>query len=470
VGDTSPQSFAAEVDARIGGMIQRLITDGDATGTIGQLAIIPVSGIPARRVAVIGLGDRATFSPERARVAAAEAIRALRERGCRTVGVPAIGRKAIGAATAATATVEGAVLGAYRFDRHKSASSGKNVETVLVVAPQEEAAALEAGVARGLALANATAFARDLQNEPANILTPSELAARARARLLPLGIEVEIFGREWMERQGMRALLGVSQGSPEPPQFIVMRYRVDDPRPAVGLVGKGITFDTGGVSIKPAEGMELMKTDMSGAAAVIGAMEAIAQTHPRRNVVGIVPTCENAVDGAAQRPGDVVRAFNGKTIEVINTDAEGRLILADALGWGVAQGLSPIVNLATLTGAISVALGKVRTGVFTNSKPVYDGIAAAGDACGERMWQMPLDSDYFDQIRSDVADMKNTGGRAGGACTAAALLEQMVGGTPWAHLDIAGTARGDAVKGYVTKGGTGVGVRTLVHFVEGQSA
>jgi leucyl aminopeptidase len=264
----------------------------------------------------------------------------------------------------------------------------------------------------------------------------------------------------------MGALLGVAQGSHEPPRFIVMRYDARDARPAIGLLGKGITFDTGGISIKPAAGMEEMKTDMSGAAAVISAMIAIGKLKPGRNVVGLVPATENAVGGGAQRPGDVVRAMDGKSIEVVNTDAEGRLVLADAIGYAHEIGLTPLIDLATLTGAIKIALGLLRTGLFTNDEATMQKVLEAAEKTGERMWHMPLDDEYFDDVKSDVADVKNTGGRWGGSIAGAHLLKLFAGKTPWVHLDIAGTARSERQHGYISKGGTGVGVRTLVRFVE----
>ena len=301
-------------------------------------------------------------------------------------------------------------------------------------------------------------------NEPPNVLTPTELANRAVSMAKEFGLEYEVFDKAKITELGMGGLLGVTQGSAEPPQFIVLRYRGGEAtEKGMALVGKGITFDTGGISIKPAAGMDEMKGDMGGAAAVLGAMQAIATLKPSINVTALVPTCENMPSGAAYRPGDILRISNGKTIEIVNTDAEGRLILADALSYAVKEGLSPIVDLATLTGAVVVALGNVTTGVFSNDEQLTNDIVAAGRVAGEKFWPLPMDEEYGEAIKSDIADIKQTGGRAAGSISAAKILEQFVGDAKWAHLDIAGTSYLDSKKSYQEKGATGVGVRTLTH-------
>jgi leucyl aminopeptidase len=276
-------------------------------------------------------------------------------------------------------------------------------------------------------------------------------------------LECEVFDKAKIEELGMGGLLSVSQGSAEPPRFIILRYRgaAQSADKGLALVGKGITFDTGGISLKPADRMDEMKGDMGGAAAVIGAMQAIAALKPNINVTALVPTCENMPSGTAYHPGDILRILNGKTIEIVNTDAEGRLVLADALSYAVREGLSPIIDLATLTGGIVVALGSVMTGLFCNDEQLTAEIISAGRAAGEKYWPMPLDDDYKDQIKSEVADIKQTGGRAASSVTAAKILEQFVGDAKWAHLDIAGTSYVDSKRSYQEKGGTGVGVRTL---------
>ncbi|HEV2655971.1 MAG TPA: leucyl aminopeptidase, partial [Ktedonobacteraceae bacterium] len=326
-----------------------------------------------------------------------------------------------------------------------------------------ETAEAEEALKRGRALAEATNFARDLVNEPPSVLTPTEMAQRAQAMANQSGLECEIFDKEKIAALQMGGLLGVSQGSAEPPKFIILRYRGAPQSDAKGLalVGKGITFDSGGISIKPAAGMDEMKGDMGGAAAVLGAMQAIAALKPAINVTALVPTCENMPSGTAYHPGDILRILNGKTIEIVNTDAEGRLILADALSYAVQQGLSPIIDLATLTGGIVVALGSVMTGLFSNDEALTDEIIAAGRAAGEKYWPMPLDDEYGEAIKSDIADIKQTGGRYASAVTAAKILENFVDDTKWAHLDIAGTSYLDSKKSYQEKGATGVGVRTL---------
>lgn len=469
-GVTTPAGATGAVDRAMDGAISTLVANGDLKGKLNEVVILPGGrGVRARRVAIVGLGPAASFTVDRVRQVSAEAARALRSRGTRQIAtiVHGAGIGGLELAPCATATIEGALLGLYRFRGYRSAEETPEVEEIIVVEREaDRVAAVQAAVERGVILAEAQNLARDLQNEPANLLTPTILAARARAALEPLGIEVVVHDVAWLREQGMGALLGVAQGSHEPPCLIEMRYRGSDDRPPVGLVGKGITFDSGGISIKPAEGMEWMKTDMSGGAAVIGAMQAIARLRPARSVVGLVPATENMPGGGAQRPGDVVRTMHGKTIEVINTDAEGRLILADALAYAQTLGLRPVIDLATLTGAMLIALGKVRTGVFANDEATLQTVLAASEQSGEKMWAMPLDEEYLEQIKSDVADVKNTGGRAAGSITAAMLLKAMIEGTPWVHLDIAGTARSDTVKGYQVKGGTGVGTRTLVHVVE----
>ncbi len=326
---------------------------------------------------------------------------------------------------------------------------------------------LDLAVDQGISLAEATNFARDLVNEPPNVLTPSELANRASAMAKQFGLECQILDRPEMQELGMGGLLGVAQGSVEPPKFIILRYRgaPQSENQGIALVGKGITFDTGGISLKPAERMHQMKGDMAGAAAVIGAMYAISALKPAINVTALVPTTENMPGGTAYRPGDILRIMNGKTIEIINTDAEGRLVLADALSYAVKNGLSPIIDVATLTGGIVVALGSVMSGMFCNDEELSNEIIAAGQLAGEKFWPMPLDDEYKEAIQSDIADIKQTGGRYASAVTAAKILEQFVGDAQWAHLDIAGTDFIDTKKPYQEYGATGVAVRTLAEFV-----
>src|SRR5439155_5386927 len=322
---------------------------------------------------------------------------------------------------------------------------------------------LQAAAERGTIMAEAANFARDLSNEPSNVLTPTEFAARAQAMAGEYGLGCRILDRAECEQLGMGSFLGVAKGSAEPPKFIVLTYQGAGEAKPLALIGKGITFDTGGISIKPAAGMEEMKGDMSGGAAVIAAMRAIAQLKPQINVTALVPATENMPVGSATKPGDVLRAMNGKTIEVLNTDAEGRLILADALAYACKLDLTPLVDVATLTGAISVALGDVAYGIFSNNDALTDRVNQASAAAGEKVWRLPMFSEYQDLIKSNVADMKNSGGRGAGSIFAAFFLKEFVVDRPCAHLDIAGADFFDKEKGVIVKGASGIPVRTLIN-------
>ena len=330
-------------------------------------------------------------------------------------------------------------------------------------------AAVRSGYNKGKVLAEATNGAREMVNEPGNFMTPTNMAEIATAISKKNGLDITVMDVAQMTKLGMGALLGVGRGSNQPLKFIVMKYHGGKTEGVdIALVGKGLTFDTGGISLKPADKMEEMKSDMSGGAAVINALGAIAQLKPKLNVVAIVPATENMPSGSAQKPGDIVKAMNGKTIEVINTDAEGRLILADALSYAVTLKAKKIIDMATLTGACQIALGNVYSGGFTNNQELLDNVIAAGKQSGELIWQLPMDEKYAEQLKSDVADMKNYGVSLAGAITGAKFLAEFVGDTPWIHLDIAGTALTDKESGYIVKGGTGVPVRTLINYVMSQ--
>ena len=370
---------------------------------------------------------------------------------------------------AAEAQTEGAFYGLYEFKKYKSSSDSdnhKHIDEITLLGEDEHA--LTQGSERGRVIAEAVDFCRDLGNEPPNVLTPTELANRSRAMAESCGLECEILEREQMKELGMGCLLGVAQGSAQPPKFIILRYQGDPGgAPGLALVGKGITFDTGGISIKPAAGMEDMKMDMCGAAAVIAAMQAIAHLKPKINVTALAPATENMPGGNAYRPGDILRAMNGKTIEIINTDAEGRLVLADALSYARAHNLSPIVDAATLTGAIVVALGTVRAGIFANDDALAHQIQGIGEEVGERFWNMPMDEDYDDLIKSDVADtLQSVSRREAGSIGAARILGRYAEGAPWAHLDIAGVNDFGSAKPYADKGASGIPVRTFVALAE----
>jgi leucyl aminopeptidase len=322
---------------------------------------------------------------------------------------------------------------------------------------------LEPIIDKGKLVAEAVNLARDMVNEPANYMTPSQMAEMAKEIAVKHGLELKVFDREDMEAMGMGALLGVAKGSNQPPKLITLSYKGDRlSQRALGFLGKGITFDSGGISLKASEGMDEMKADMAGAAAAMTALGAIAQLKPKINITAVIPAAENLPSGTALKPGDVLKAMNGKTIEVISTDAEGRLILADALSYAVKQGLSPLIDLATLTGACRIALGTLYSGLFGNDQDWIAEVSRAAARAGEKMWPMPMPEEYKEQIKSEIANIKNTGNRYGGAITAALFLAEFVDNTPWAHLDIAGPRLSNKESGYTVKGATGYGVRTLI--------
>jgi leucyl aminopeptidase len=432
----------------------------------------PTKWLRVEHLLLIGLGKSSDLTQDRVRQATGEALRRLRASKARNVGVACDGDAwgSLAIEKVGEAITEGAMLGLYRFDAYKGKEyqgSPRRIESLALLCTDRRAvSALRRGIERGKALANATNVARDLVNEPANVLTPAELANRARGVARRYGLSVKVLDRLSMRRLGMGALLGVAQGSANPPQLIVLRHegRKGRGQPALGLVGKGVTFDAGGISIKASEGMETMKGDMAGAATVIGAMMGIAALRVPLHVVGVIPAVENMPSGTAQRPGDIVRAMDGTTIEVINTDAEGRLILADALCYARGLGVRRLVDVATLTGGVVVALGSIRTGFFSNDRAMAEQVLAAGEAAGEKLWQLPLDEEYEELIQSDHADLKNTGGgRKAPAIGAARFLKHFVGDTPWVHLDINGTSLQEQERGYRPKGATGVMTRTLIH-------
>lgn len=422
------------------------------------------AGLAARRLLVAGAGPEARFTPALMRNIAGAAVRALKHRGVSEIAFRVEG--ALASEAMVEAIAEGAILGDFETNQHKTdpKKNEKRIANLRLSVPEESIPLIEA-LRRGRTVGEAQNFTRILGNEPSNLLTPLRLAEEARTLAAEFGLECEILDEARMRQLGMGALLGVAQGSDNPPALIVLRYQPPEP-PAnpdhLALVGKGVTFDTGGISIKPSDGMEKMKYDMSGAAAVLGAMRALAQLKPRIPVTAYAPCVENMLSGRAQRPGDIVTSYLGKTIEVLNTDAEGRLILADALTYAVRQGATHLVDAATLTGAIAVALGHLRAGVFSNNEELQARILKASEAAGERMWALPMDEDYNDYLKSAFADLQNIGPRWGGAITAAKFLEPFADGKPWVHLDIAGTAWLDEDKPYLAKGPSGAPVRTFV--------
>ncbi len=439
-----------------------LVESGEVAGKAGEFSLLhSPSGASAARVLLAGGGKAERFDAAALRTLVAASVRFLKERKVLSAGVLLEGSRA--SREYASAAVEGAILGDFEPDRHKTGNDKKTLNSFAVVCPRG-AAGLDAAVARGQVLAEAQNFTRAMANEPPNLLTPLKMAAAARQMAQEQGLECEVLERGELERLGMGALLGVAQGSAEPPALIVIRYRPQQTASTahLGLVGKGVTFDTGGISIKPSEGMEKMKYDMCGGAAMIGAMRAIAQLKPALTVTAFIPCVENMPGSRAQRPGDIVTAMSGKTIEVLNTDAEGRLILADALAYARRLGCTHLVDAATLTGAIVVALGHIHVGLFSNNDAMRDRVLSAAKAEGERMWPMPLDDDYKEGLKSPFADIANIGSRWGGAITAAIFLKEFAEDTPWVHLDIAGTAWLDDARPDMPKGPTGLPVRTLV--------
>ena len=470
-GVTSPGGATGAVDRAMGGAISALIADGEIKGKRGEMTLIHTLGtIAPKRVLVAGLGKAEAFTLDGVRSVAAESARRLNGIGVESAAtiVHGAGIAGLDDKASAQALAEGVVMGMYRFDKYKSsASDGSLSEMTVVEFDGSKLDALRQGVDAGCVIGEAVNACRDMANEPANSMTPSEMAERALDVARSHGVELEVKEREWMREQGMGAMLGVAQGSEEPPKFIIMRYDgdADNPDNNIGLLGKGITFDSGGLDIKNAAGMLTMKGDMAGGASVIGAMQAIAQLKPKINVTVIVPATENMPSGTAQRPGDVVRAMNGKTIEIDNTDAEGRLVLADAMSYARSVGLNRLVDVATLTGAMSVALGDKCMGAFGNDDEFTQQVVDAANAVGERAWPLPMYEEYKSQYSSDIADIRNTGGRGAGAIIGALIIGEFNDGAAWVHLDIAGVARARGTSGATVKGATGMPVRTLVRLV-----
>ena len=470
-GVRKPGGATGAMDQALDGAISQLIEDGEIKGKKGENTLIHTFGrIGPARVVVTGLGKQDSFTQDTVREVMAGSCRYLRKRGTSPIATIAHGAGIAGldARAAGQAVAEGCILGLYRFRNYltQNEDSTSDIDDIRIVElDSAKLADLEAGVDRGRLMAESAILARDMVNEPANVLTPTRMAEIAGEVAEEEGLQIEVLDRPDMEEMGMGAFLGVARGSDQPPKLIVLKYVGDPDNPGnnLGLVGKGITFDTGGISLKPAGGMEDMKGDMAGGASVIGAMKAIGRIRPRINVTALIAATENMPGGSAQRPGDVVRSMSGKTIEVINTDAEGRLVLADALCYARQIGLNRLVDVATLTGAMVVALGNACSGVMTNDQALTDSLIKAGESTGERVWQLPMYSDYKELIKSSVADVKNSGGRSAGSISAAQFLAEFAGDTPWAHLDIAGTYFSDKDKGYLAKGGTGVPTRTLIN-------
>jgi leucyl aminopeptidase len=462
-----------ELDAAAGGLIKSVIDSEELKGKEGETVYLHLGeardGMKARRLLLVGVGERNAYGLAQVSQFAGTVARVLRARNAKTVGL--VARASEGKdERAASAAVEGTLIGLFEPDKYRtSEKEERTIDRLVVVAEGADGEALKRGAERGRVVGESVNFTRDLANEPGAYMTPTIMAQRAQQIGDEFGLEVDVLDRARMEQLGMGSLLSVARGSEEPPALIVLKYTPEAGDAGahdglLALVGKGVTFDSGGISIKPGENMELMKYDMTGGATVMGAMRAIAQLKPSMSVLGVVPATENLPSGKATKPGDVVRAMSGKTIEIINTDAEGRLILADAIAYARKLGATRVVDLATLTGAVSIALGDVNTAVLGTDQELINELIESGGEVGEKIWQLPLDKEYTRQIKSDIADIKNVGGRKAGTITAAAFLKEFADGLSWAHLDIAGTAWGDDAKPYRAKGPTGICVRMLINY------
>jgi leucyl aminopeptidase len=459
---------AARVNEASGRALAEVLEAEKFQGKAGSVTHLHSNGrLPARRVVVVGLGKRAETTPETVRRAAAAAVRRARDLGARAVATEVLGDR-LPARARAQAVVEGAILGTYTFDRYKREKSDKQVQTLQLAEPdgrhRREAAD---GARRGEVFARATWLARDLINAPANEVNPAHLAKVALDLAKEAGLAVQVFERADCRKMGMGAFLGVAAGSEQPPKFIHLTYTPKGrSRRRVAVIGKGITFDSGGLDLKTAEGMLRMKDDMSGAAAVLGIMKALPQLAPAVEVHGLIAATENMPSGTATRPGDILKAMNGTTIEIGNTDAEGRLTLADAICYASQKvGADEIIDMATLTGACVVALGPLCSGLFANDQALANRLLAAAETAGERVWQLPLIDEYREHLKSDVADLNNVGPRGGGAINAGLFLKEFAGDKPWAHLDIAGPAFIEKDTPLGPKGATGYAVRTILTYL-----
>ncbi len=463
-----------------------LLTSGEFKAEAGETLLLhQPDGLKAERLLVVGTGKVKKLSTDELRRSAGAAIRFARSHQFRTVVLHFPEDRALSdehletldCLPTARAVVEGAILADYDPDIYRTDRKDRSLERLVILAPPQEKAAQEdirKGFAEGEIIAAAQNFARTLVNEPGNILTPTELGRRAAAMCETAGLQCEVHSTDKLKELRMGAFLAVAQGSAEPPALVVMRYlppTVAEDTPLVALVGKGITFDTGGISIKGADGMDKMKYDMAGAAAMIGAMQAIAALKPEVRVLGIVCSAENMPSGTAYKPGDVLTAMSGKTIEVMNTDAEGRLVLADGLHYAKTLGATHLIDAATLTGACIIALGKLNSGLFSNDEDACQKFLDASRLAGEKFWRLPCTPEYRALIKSSIADIMNTGmDRGGGATTAAMFLREFAGDTPWVHLDIAGQAWIDEARNYIAKGPSGVAVRSIVEWVRALAA
>jgi len=468
------EGLLSELDALTGGQIATVVNSGEFKGESGETCLLrfsPQGKTKASRLLLIGGGERADYKAAGVAIAAGTAARSFRQGNSKSF---ALAPRLDGDATEiAQNAMQGVVTSQFELDKYKTKDKNdKALNSFVLFVEGAKSADIKNGLSRGEIIGDSVNFTRELANEPPNILHPTEMARRAQEMAKEAGLKFEVLDEAKMEKLGMGSLLSVSKGSEQPAKLIVLRYTPagktsNKNGDLLALVGKGITFDTGGISIKPAEGMEAMKYDMSGGAAVIGTMRAIGLLKPSIPVLGVVAAVENMPGGAASRPSDVVTASNGKTVEILNTDAEGRLVLADAVAYAEKQGATRIVDMATLTGAVIIALGDINTGIMGNDQELVDQIIECGKEAGENYWQLPVSKDYSKMIKSDIADVKNIGPRGkAGTIIGAVFIQEFVDRAKWAHLDIAGTAWADAPRPYQAKGPTGVAVRTLLKLVD----
>lgn len=450
-----------------------LIASGEVTGKAMEVTLLhKPEGLNAKRLLLVGGGKAKNFSTTEVRNIAGTAVRTLKSKDLKSLALIIPASAAFNVEDAAKAIVEGAYVAGFDPDYYKSDRKDQKIDELVLIAPAgSDENSLHSAIEQGTIIGEAQNFTRDLVNEPSNRMTPTILGERAKKMSDEVGLQCEVYGPGKIKELKMGAFWSVAQGSEEEPRLIVMRYEPAGApeKPVLALVGKGVTFDSGGISIKPSDGMEKMKYDMAGGASMIGAMRAIAQLKPNVRVIGIVCATENMPSGSAQKPGDVQIAMSGKSIEIINTDAEGRLVLADGLHYARQLGATHLIDAATLTGACVVALGMINVGIFSNDDAFYESFSKSLKVSGEKMWRLPVDEEYRDMIKSAIADMVNSGGRWGGAVTAAMFLKEFVGDTPWIHLDIAGVAWMEDAKPWIAKGPSGTPVRSLVEFVRSLS-
>ncbi|MBI2247020.1 MAG: leucyl aminopeptidase [Armatimonadetes bacterium] len=467
------EGAAAKVDQALGGLLSSVLAEERFKAKPGHTFVLHTHGkTPAKRIIATGLGPKVEANLERLRVAAGAAARRAADARAKHIVLPAVTLPPHHPDAVTQARVEGVALGLYRFSRYKQQEDGMTVERVeLLATDASHQKGVEEGLRRGLLFADATTLARDLVNEPPNQLNPTRLAEIAGETARIAGLRCSVLDVDAMQAQGMGAILSIGGGSAVPPRLIVLEYTPPKARRTVAIVGKGVTFDSGGINLKKDETMlETMKSDMAGGAAVIATMQALPALKSPVRVLGVVAAVENLPSGTSVKPGDIVRAMNGKTIEINNTDAEGRVILADALAYAAQRNPDEIIDLATLTGSAMIAFGYLAAAVMSNNQRLVNRLLDAAERTGERMWQLPLYEEYLEKMRSPVADLQNSGGRYGGAQKGAIFLREFVDSRPWAHIDIAPTAFLETDEGtgpYLPKGGTGYGVRTLLTYLSG---